>query len=164
MKYQPSSLALLSLFAAATASSYADMDIRREFPSLNLLQTRQLTNLQVRCPPSFPLPQLTTPPTFTSSLGGAAAPPITNTLDPKRPFLVGSSTFPDFATAANRSCDDQHNLCANIANNKALANGLRVADCDAQATACKAAQKSATVTAFAVKASSDAVFDYFCDP
>jgi len=184
MKYQTSPFALLSLFAAAMASSYADVDIGREFAGLNLLRARQLTNLQVRrtpfvispslpaCPsqpqhttsPSTPSPPLTPLLAFTPALGGAVAPPITSTGDPKRPFQVGNSDFTDFASAANRSCDDQHNACAKIANDKALSNGLRVTDCDVQMDACKAAQKSATVTSFAVKTSSDAQFDYFCDP
>lgn len=37
----------------------------------------------------------------------------------------------DYATAAGRSCDNQHNSCADVANNQDVAN-VTVSDCDTQ--------------------------------
>ncbi|KFZ12896.1 hypothetical protein V502_06871 [Pseudogymnoascus sp. VKM F-4520 (FW-2644)] len=109
--------------------------------------------------------------TFTDALGGAAAEPITNTDDPDRPFQVGGDTFTDFKSAASRSCDDQKNACAKIANDNDQSNGLKVSDCDKQRDTCKSAQDKATVTSFGSSASgqaqvvtSDDEFTYFCDP
>jgi hypothetical protein len=76
----------------------------------------------------------------------------------------------DFKSAASRSCDDQKNACAKIANGD-NSNGLKVSDCDDQRDTCKSAQEKATVTSFGSSASgqaqvvtSDDEFTYFCDP
>lgn len=85
--------------------------------TLPVLIPRQAANLQV----------------FTSALGGATAPAITNSGDPDRPFAVDGDTFPDFATASNRACDNQKNACAKIANEGGQRDGeLTVGECDRQ--------------------------------
>ncbi|PMD32268.1 hypothetical protein L207DRAFT_590562 [Hyaloscypha variabilis F] len=112
--------------------------------------------------------------TFTGALGGIAADPITQTGNAKTPFAVDGDTFTDFATAATRSCNNQHNSCAQAANagdNKSLT----VGQCDTQQTNCEAAAASAASAAPAVSStttssaeptlkSADADFFYFCDP
>jgi hypothetical protein len=99
---------------------------------------------------------------------------ITQTGDAKTPFAVDGSTFTDFQTAATRSCNNQHNACAQVAN----ASGdksLTVGACDTQQTQCLAAQANAapavttTTSAQPTSAqptlkSADAEFFYFCDP
>ncbi|KAF8176984.1 hypothetical protein BJ912DRAFT_691910 [Pholiota molesta] len=76
--------------------------------------------------------------TFTGALGGATAPAVTAG---GRGFLVdGSDSFLNSAAALGRSCDIQHNACANIANSAAgKTSGLTVGQCDQQNTACHAA-------------------------
>lgn len=86
--------------------------------------------------------------TFTGDLG-AAADPITNSGDAKRPFEVNGATFVNFAAAAARTCDIQFNACANAANG---GQGIAFADCNTQKTACGAAQSSAAVTSFGTAA------------
>ncbi|KFZ04812.1 hypothetical protein V501_08938 [Pseudogymnoascus sp. VKM F-4519 (FW-2642)] len=111
--------------------------------------------------------------TFTGALGGAAAEPITSTNDQNRPFEVAGDTFTDFKSAASRTCDNQKNACAKIANSGGNSNGLQVSDCDKQRETCMSAQDKATVTSFDSSASSQAQaqvvtsddeFTYFCDP
>ncbi|KAI9929074.1 hypothetical protein MW887_001469 [Aspergillus wentii] len=48
--------------------------------------------------------------TFTGGYGGSA-PAITNTGDSQRPYGVDGDTFPDYDSAAQRSCDNQFNSC-----------------------------------------------------
>ncbi|KAH8816659.1 hypothetical protein F5884DRAFT_229606 [Xylogone sp. PMI_703] len=100
--------------------------------------------------------------TFTGALGGAVAPPITESSDSSRPFEVDGDTFPDFSTAAQRSCNNQHNSCAKIANSNKSA-GFTAGDCDSQQDQCVSSISSATQTAFPVLKSSNAEFDFFCD-
>lgn len=71
-------------------------------------------------------------------VGGAAAPAVTAG---GRGFVVsGSDDFLNVAAALGRSCDIQHNACANVANSAAgRASGLTVGQCDTQNTACHAA-------------------------
>ncbi|OBT77655.1 hypothetical protein VF21_03757 [Pseudogymnoascus sp. 05NY08] len=146
-------IAVFVLAMEATAWSHVDIDLRHEFG--HVLVPRQTTNLQ----------------TFTGALGGAAAEPITNTNDQDRPFEVGGDTFTDFKSAASRTCDNQKNACAKIANGGDQSNGLKVSDCDKQRDTCISAQDKATVTSFDSSASSQAQvvtsddeFTYFCDP
>ncbi|OBT93411.1 hypothetical protein VE01_08801 [Pseudogymnoascus verrucosus] len=148
-------IALFVLAVEATAWSHADIDLRHEFG--NVLVPRQTTNLQ----------------TFTGALGGAAAEPITSTNDQNRPFEVAGDTFTDFKSAASRTCDNQKNACAKIANSGGNSNGLQVSDCDKQRETCLSTQDKATVTSFDSSASSQAQaqvvtsddeFTYFCDP
>ncbi|KAK7740738.1 hypothetical protein SLS53_005206 [Cytospora paraplurivora] len=69
--------------------------------------------------------------TFTGALGGIRADAITASGDSERPFAVGGDTFMDFASAEERSCDNQMNSCATMANSGGVDFG--VADCDDQA-------------------------------
>ncbi|KAI4604157.1 hypothetical protein KJ359_000285 [Pestalotiopsis sp. 9143b] len=134
---------LLSLLAASATAGGVDLidDMRRDFGLA--LFPRQATNLQ----------------TFTGALGGASADPVRNT---ERPFEVDGDTFPDFSTAAGRSCDNQKNACAKVANSQ-QGGSLQVSDCDQQNTECKAAATTATTTSFATLTSSNADFDFFCE-
>ncbi|KAK4154828.1 hypothetical protein C8A00DRAFT_14068 [Chaetomidium leptoderma] len=101
--------------------------------------------------------------TFTGALGGASAAAITKSGDLDRPFEVDGDTFRDFDTAANRACDNQKNLCANMANSGTGA--FKVGDCDQQSERCKSTASSASIREFAppVLVSSNAEFDFFCD-
>ncbi|KAF8858745.1 hypothetical protein BDZ45DRAFT_391038 [Acephala macrosclerotiorum] len=89
---------------------------------------------------------------FSSALGGAAAEPVTSTGDSTRPFAVGTNTFTDFDSAATRSCNDQHNACADVANGGS-ANGLTVGQCDTQQTQCEAAAASGASSSHSSSAS-----------
>ncbi|KPM41039.1 hypothetical protein AK830_g5522 [Neonectria ditissima] len=72
---------------------------------------------------------------FTGTLGGPAPPVVSSAGD--RPFSVNGNTFTGSGAAIGRSCDIQHNACANAANSGALAGG--VAQCEQQVADCKAA-------------------------
>lgn len=52
--------------------------------------------------------------TFDGALGGVVAPPIVMSTVQGRPFSVDGSTFPDFQTAASRTCDDQFTGCSDV--------------------------------------------------
>ncbi|POS74658.1 hypothetical protein DHEL01_v206951 [Diaporthe helianthi] len=99
---------------------------------------------------------------FTGSLGGIKADAVTNSGNLERPFEVDGDTFPDFNSAAERSCDNQKNKCAQLANSGGGA-GFEVPDCDQQNNQCKDAINAATQTAFLTLASSNAEFDFFCE-
>ncbi|KAF9468583.1 hypothetical protein BDZ94DRAFT_1245759 [Collybia nuda] len=75
---------------------------------------------------------------FTGALGGAVAPTVTIG---GRGFVVeGSDSFLNQAAAIGRSCDIQHNQCANIANSAVgRAQGLTVGQCDQQNNQCHSA-------------------------
>ncbi len=51
--------------------------------------------------------------TFNGNLG-APAPPIMNSGDSERPFMVMADTFPDFQSASQRTCDVQYNKCGDV--------------------------------------------------
>ncbi|KAF1964977.1 hypothetical protein BU23DRAFT_40198 [Bimuria novae-zelandiae CBS 107.79] len=86
---------------------------------------------------------------FQGTLGGTEASPITQSGDSERPFSVDGDTFPDFDSAAQRSCDNQAQKCKDKANSKGKkGKRLEVGDCDAQRGKCLDAQKSATVKDF----------------
>ncbi|KAF9815272.1 hypothetical protein IEO21_04635 [Rhodonia placenta] len=75
--------------------------------------------------------------TFTGALGGVAAPAVTAG---GRGFEVAGETgdsFLNVAAALGRSCDVQHNQCADAANSGGQS--FTVGDCDTQDTQCKAA-------------------------
>ncbi|OIW30550.1 hypothetical protein CONLIGDRAFT_642637 [Coniochaeta ligniaria NRRL 30616] len=142
---KPSLLPLLATLATAAAAA-ASPEISDDLAfNLGLLPRQTVNNLQV----------------FTGALGGAAADAITQSDDPKAPFEVNGDTFNDFKTAANRACDNQHNACADLANNKT--GKFTVGQCDQQSTQCKAAIDTATKTSFNALFSSTAEFDIFCD-
>ncbi|KAI0259818.1 hypothetical protein BC834DRAFT_973962 [Gloeopeniophorella convolvens] len=71
--------------------------------------------------------------TFTGTLGGAPPPVVAG----GKGFIVNGSQFINLAGAIARSCDEQHNACADAANKGG--SGFTVAQCDAQDTTCKAA-------------------------
>ncbi|KAI8302622.1 hypothetical protein K4K61_007814 [Colletotrichum sp. SAR11_59] len=73
--------------------------------------------------------------TFTGSLGGAP-PPVIQTSG-TRPFSVNGDTFVGKNAALGRSCDVQHNACANAANSGKLTGGVQ--QCEDQNTQCHAA-------------------------
>jgi len=54
--------------------------------------------------------------TFTGALGGVAATPIEDSGNADRPFQVKGDTFVNIGAAVQRSCDQQFNACANLAN------------------------------------------------
>lgn len=70
---------------------------------------------------------------FTGTLGGPPPPVISGT--GTRPFTVNGATFVGQAAALGRSCDVQHNACANAANSGQLSGG--VAACDQQNNECR---------------------------
>lgn len=122
MKMLPPSLMSLVL-AAIPALSYASPQpalVSDEFMHLmprNTLFFRQTSDLQ----------------TFTQSLGGFKASPITNSGDTKRPFSVDGDTFTDFQSAAQRSCDNQFQQCSQQANSQGGDKGaFSVSECDKQ--------------------------------
>ncbi|KAG9244034.1 hypothetical protein BJ878DRAFT_87897 [Calycina marina] len=103
--------------------------------------------------------------TFIQSLGGVTAPPITSSGDSSRPFAVDDRTFTTFSAAYQRSCNNQHNSCADFANSAAgKSANVTVGDCDTQEKSCAADVSKATATTFPVLTSSNAEFDFFCDP
>ena len=54
--------------------------------------------------------------TFTGALGGVAATPVLDSGIANRPFSVKGDTFVNLSGALQRSCDQQFNGCANLAN------------------------------------------------
>lgn len=73
--------------------------------------------------------------TFTGALGGIVAPAVTAG---GRGFVVANNdSFLNLAAALGRSCDVQHNQCANLSN--AGGQSFTVGDCDTQDTQCRAA-------------------------
>ncbi|SPQ19615.1 f587c4b2-5b37-4028-a1a5-ad56ecb54262 [Thermothielavioides terrestris] len=124
---------LVAAWAAASAAASANIDVagQSEFHGGVLLPRQQgRVNLQA----------------FTGALGGAKAPAITNSGDPQRPFEVDGDTFTDFESASNRACDNQKNVCADIANNGT--GSFTVGDCDQQNQQCKSAASSAATKTF----------------
>lgn len=75
---------------------------------------------------------------FTGALGGQSAPAVTVG---ERGFVVaGSDDFLNVGAALGRSCDIQHNKCANVANSTAgRTAGISVGQCDQQNNQCRAA-------------------------
>ncbi|KAF3038897.1 hypothetical protein E8E11_005224 [Didymella keratinophila] len=99
----PTLLALLFSLTSASASPsppLLDSDYAISLWPRDLLFYRQVKDLQ----------------TFDSALGGVRASSIMNSGIPDRPFDVGGSSFPDFKTAAQRSCDEQFQGCQKMAN------------------------------------------------
>ncbi|KAI8723002.1 hypothetical protein NCS52_00154800 [Fusarium sp. LHS14.1] len=72
---------------------------------------------------------------FAGTLGGPAPPVVSSAGD--RPFSVNGNTFTGAGAAISRSCDIQHNACANAANSGELDGGI--AQCETQVSECKAA-------------------------
>ncbi|KAG5659625.1 hypothetical protein HG530_010513 [Fusarium avenaceum] len=72
---------------------------------------------------------------FTGTLGGPAPPVVSSNAD--KPFSVNGNTFNGASVALGRSCDIQHNACANAANSGELSGG--VGQCETQLAECRAA-------------------------
>lgn len=96
-------LLFLSLTSAASPSpAFLSDDFSMSLVPRHTLFYRQLKDLQ----------------SFSGSLGGVRASSIMNSGIPDRPFQVDGANFPDFATAAMRSCDEQFDGCQRMANAK----------------------------------------------
>ncbi|KXJ94016.1 hypothetical protein Micbo1qcDRAFT_220617 [Microdochium bolleyi] len=141
---------LLSCFAASPAGASSESELVGAMEILPRQQARPgevlLSNLQP----------------FSGSLGGFAAPSISQSKDSRRPFEVDGNTFNSFSAAADRACDNQKNKCADAANagrNRAFS----VGECDQQNERCKTAAKSAKDTNFATFSFADADNEYFCE-
>ena len=74
---------------------------------------------------------------FNGALGGVAATPIVDSGDDVKPFSVKGDTFVNLGAALQRSCDQQFNGCANLANSGQ--GDFSVAECQAQKEDCSAA-------------------------
>lgn len=66
---------------------------------------------------------------FAGALGGVAATPVLDSGNADRPFDVKGDTFVNLDAALARSCDQQFNGCANLANGGA---DFSTAECQAQ--------------------------------
>jgi hypothetical protein len=76
------------------------------------------------------LPRQANSQSFTGALGGIAATPILDSGNAGRPFSVKGDTFVNIGAALQRSCDQQFNACANVANAGKAA--FSTAECTAQ--------------------------------
>ena len=56
---------------------------------------------------------------------------VTSTGDSERPFEVDGNTFTSFSDALQRSCDNQKNACADVANGSD-SKGVTVDECSTQ--------------------------------
>ncbi|KAH7037574.1 uncharacterized protein B0I36DRAFT_314352 [Microdochium trichocladiopsis] len=99
---------------------------------------------------------------FSGKLGGFSAPQISQSKDSSRPFEVDGNTFTDFASAADRACDNQKNECADAAN-AGRNNAFSVGECDKQNEQCKKAATAAKDTNFATFSFADDENEYFCE-
>ncbi|KAF1986628.1 hypothetical protein K402DRAFT_404339 [Aulographum hederae CBS 113979] len=104
--------------------------------------------------------------TFNGTLGGIPAPAIGRSADGERPFEVEGDDFPDFDSAAQRTCDKQFTRCQGVAN-RARGDALRAQDCGDQRTRCIAAQNVAQQQTFPTENIGadplDPEFDLVCD-
>ncbi|PVH84647.1 hypothetical protein DL98DRAFT_512071 [Cadophora sp. DSE1049] len=112
-------LTTISTFGLGVGVVIAGADMQIDFPGF-LRAPREEQNLQ----------------TFKGALGGVEAEPITSTSDSKRPFAVGEDTFTTYEDAAVRTCNNQKNACAKVANGKKNPDDVTVAQCDDQETDC----------------------------
>jgi hypothetical protein len=69
---------------------------------------------------------------FTSALGGVTATSVLNSGDATRPFTVKGDTFVNIGAALQRSCDQQFNACADLANSPSSGDTFGVSDCQTQ--------------------------------
>ncbi|KAF2200386.1 hypothetical protein GQ43DRAFT_481631 [Delitschia confertaspora ATCC 74209] len=88
--------------------------------------------------PNAPRQQTQNLQSFSGALGGITATPILDSGDAKRPFSVKGDTFVNLAAALQRSCDQQFNACANLANG-GNGGGFGTGECQAQKEQCTAA-------------------------
>ncbi|KAK3314220.1 hypothetical protein B0H66DRAFT_484024 [Apodospora peruviana] len=80
---------------------------------------------------------------FTGTLGGPP-PPVVSTAGAARAFSVNGNTFVNIGAAVQRSCDIQHNACANAANSGSLEGGT--AQCETQQAECSKANLARRAT------------------
>ena len=86
--------------------------------------------------------------TFTGSLGNVTPPAVTDNGAGAQPFSVeGNATFSSLQNALVRSCDVQHNKCANAANASGNKGDLTVSACGDQQTQCNAQAQSTAASA-----------------
>lgn len=69
---------------------------------------------------------------FTGALGGVTATPVLKSGDATRPFIVKGDTFVNIGAALQRSCDQQFNACADLANSPSSEVTFGVSDCQTQ--------------------------------
>jgi hypothetical protein len=101
-------------------------------PLLTLLATLSLTSARVLY--TRQTAQAANSQPFTGALGGIAATPITVSGVAGRPFAVKADTFVNIGAALQRSCDQQFNACANVANAGGAA--FSTQECSAQKSKC----------------------------
>lgn len=92
--------------------------------TLALLSTLALTNARVL------YVRQANAQTFAGALGGVEATPVLDSGNADRPFDVAGDTFVNIGAALQRSCDQQFNGCANLANGGAA--DFSTSDCQAQ--------------------------------
>lgn len=86
---------------------------------------------------------------FTGALGGVTATPVLNSGDATRPFIVKCDTFVNIGAALQRSCDQQSNACADLANSPSSGDTFGVSDCQAQLDQCTSADQGTTASSAA---------------
>ncbi|KJR82674.1 uncharacterized protein SPSK_03584 [Sporothrix schenckii 1099-18] len=174
LRFSPNINKQLNLVERGAGRSDPD---RPDLAAANVLKPRAATNLQffqgalsnIAAPPISQSNDATRPfsvdgDTFVSVSGDCH---IVGPLSSRSPSWL-SNPFSscllqtDFQSAVDRSCDNQHNSCANAANSQ-KSSSFSVGDCDTQDTKCKAAASSATQTAFTKLTSSSDEFDFYCD-
>ena len=126
-------LTTISAFGLGVGVVMAGADMQIEFPGF-LRAPRAEQNLQVSSTTGVILLSRLTHSfqTFKGALGGVEAEAITSNSDPKRPFAVGSDTFTTYEDAAVRTCNNQKNACAKVANGKNNPDDITAAQCDDQ--------------------------------
>ena len=95
-----------------------------------IISTIIFSTLAVAGPARGPLRTRQNAQQFNGALGGIPATPIEDSGIANRPFQVKEDTFVNLAAAVQRSCDQQFNGCANLANGGDPT--ITVADCAAQ--------------------------------
>ncbi|PKY08109.1 hypothetical protein P168DRAFT_314236 [Aspergillus campestris IBT 28561] len=83
----------------------------------------------------------------TGSLGGVM-PAIEDSGDSERPYAVNGDTFPDKASAAERSCNNQFDSCQKAANSDP-SSSFSVQDCQSQLDGCMETSDSPSSTSSA---------------
>ncbi|OCL07502.1 hypothetical protein AOQ84DRAFT_389469 [Glonium stellatum] len=86
---------------------------------------------------------------FTGALGGATATSVLNSGDATRPFSVKGDTFVNIGAALQRSCDQQFNACADLANNPSSGVTFSVSDCQTQLDQCTSTDQGVTASSAA---------------
>ncbi|KAF2247903.1 hypothetical protein BU26DRAFT_505683 [Trematosphaeria pertusa] len=111
--------------------------------TLALLSTLALTNARVL------YVRQANAQTFAGALGGVEATPVLDSGNADRPFDVAGDTFVNIGAALQRSCDQQFNGCANLANGGAA--DFSTSDCQAQKDECSAASAGAAARRYRLR-------------